>query len=235
MKLSALVAIAVLASAAIPGTRAADADVPHLTVIGTAKIEVQPDLLNWTVTVDSKGGSADQLVATEDASVATTLATIRAAGIEAKDIQTSVAQLFENREFRSGSFVSNGYKAQALISFRCRQVGLYRKLWLSLAKLPGVSVQSSGWDTSNRIATQDKAREQALRSARAKAEDMAAVAGVSLLEPITIEEIPTNPNQMVVHSFSAGVGATAIDEDSVAPGTIAITARVQVTFRIGTK
>ena len=231
-----LCAAAMMAVASISHAGSSESDVPHISVSGTAKIEVAPDILHWTVLVSTTGGNTEDVAQRQDASASTALGTIREIGIKSEDIQTSFTQLAENWVYRNQSHVMDGYKASTMITFRCLNLDLYRKLWLSLAKIPGVSIRSADWDTSKRILLQGEARATALKSAKEKADTMATTAGVSLLEPISITEVQDETGLLYRANAAPAWGVRPDgSEDSSSPGTIEVSARVEMSFRIGKK
>jgi uncharacterized protein len=227
--------VALLATAGVSGAQTPDLSIPHLAVFGTAKLETQPDTLYWRLLLQNKAADSETVARNQESTASQTLTFLREAGVKSAEIQTSNMQLSENWQHRASSAILDGYRADTVITFRTSDLGLYQKLWLGLSKIPGVSIRSSDWDSSTRIALLEEARRKALVAAKAKAESMAAVMGVSLLEPISIAEVQ---DRVVNANFINRVETTpggAGEEESVSPGTIAVTARVEVSFRIGKK
>jgi uncharacterized protein YggE len=216
---------------------AGDTGIPHVTVFGTAVTQAKPDLLRWYLTVSDKG---TELPAVSEVHTSHTAAVLRLLGekaIRPEETQTSGMRFSEGREYRDNSWVKDGYVATTQISFTMRNPADYREVWLELARLAGVSVDSVTWDVSNRIEVQDGTRLEALRSAKAKAEQMAAALNGKVSEPIAIEEVltedPWAARSMMSNSLQEG---SREDEggDVISPGAVTIRIRVRVVFHLVT-
>lgn len=206
---------------------AADNDLPHVTVFGTATTQVQPDLLRWRLSVERVG-----------AEVAEVLEFLKQQKIPAKEIQTAHVELSENWVYRNDSRIKEGYEASTVVSFTSKDLGQYRTLWLGLSRLKGVSVKAAAWDSSRRIPVQNETREEALKAAKEKATNMAAALGMKLAEPLAIEEIAVENDAFSVSSMASNrINVSSRDgsgdsDSMAAPGSIEVRVRVQVTFRI---
>ncbi len=220
-------------SSMIPVAVAADVDLPHVTVFGTATTQVQPDMLRWRISVERVGAEVAEVADAHAADVAAVLEFLKQQKIPAKEIQTSEIGLAENREWRSNSWVKDGYKASTVVTFTLKELGLYRALWLGLSRLKGVSIDSAEWDSSRRISVQNSTREDALKAAKEKASSMAAALGVKIAEPLEIKEVPLSSSSSTSGNF-ARPRDDGDDEGSVmvALGSIDVRIRVQVAFRI---
>ncbi len=229
-----LLALSSMLSSAV----AADVDLPHVAVFGTATAQVQPDLLRWRLSVDRVGAEVAEVADAHAADVAAVLGFLKQQGIPAKDIQTAHVELSEHHVYRKDSRVKEGYEASTAVSFTSKDLGQYRTLWLGLSRLNGVSVKAATWDSSRRIPVQNETREEALKAAKEKATNMAAALGMKLAEPLAIEEIalendPFSVSSMASNRLHVSSRDGSGDSDSmVAPGSIEVRVRVQVTFRI---
>lgn len=215
---------------------AADIDLPHVKVAGTAVIEIKPDMLRWRLTVRNLGPDVAALAEEHARIVATTLRFLQEAGIASADVQSTWMSLSENRVHHKGSLVKEGYVASTGIGFTAKDVARHRELWLGLARLEGVGIDAVVWDSSQRIATQNEARLQALQAAKTKAQAMAAALSSSIAEPLLIEEdmdiADYRGARAQMNAFAVAADGAAGEGDSVAAGTIPIRIRVVVAFRL---
>ncbi len=229
-----LLALSAMLSSAV----AADNELPHVAVYGTATTQVQPDLLRWRLSVDRVGAEVAEVAEAHAADVAAVLEFLKQQKIPAKEIQTAHMELSENWVYRKDSRVKEGYEASTTVSFTSKDLGLYRTLWLGLSRLKGVSVKAAVWDSSRRIAVQNETREEALKAAKEKATNMAAVLGMKLAEPLAIIEIPVRSDSSSTNGLAGNrLNVESSDDDDegdsmVAPGSIEVRVRVTVTFRI---
>ncbi len=224
-----------LALTFVGGIRAEIEKLPHVTVNGTAITEAKPDILRWTLTVTNTDAAIGMVADTHTQYAAAVLRFLGDRGIRPEDMQTSGMRFSENREFREHTWVKNGYIATTMISFTMKDVSGYREAWLGLAGLKGVAVERVDWDVSNRIALQNSSRIEAVKKAKAKAEELTAALGAHVAEPLSIEEIVENPwVQSTTNSISVSAAASGDAGEALAPGTVPIRTRVSVSFRIVT-
>ena len=189
--------------------------------------------MHWSLGVETKGGDIAQVAAAHDQKVVSVLKFLKEQKIEDKNTQTSRIELSENWVNRDRERVKEGYIASAQIAFESANLEQYRELWMGLAKIPDVSVKGVGFDTSKRIDIQNEARLNAVKAAKEKAESLAKALGASIHEPLVIEEnSATWPGMYNTRNTFAAAPGQGANGTSLAPGTISVTSRVQVKFRI---
>ena len=229
---------ATLVSAHVSAALGEDAAPPSIVVYGTAEAQVKPDRMVWHVTVHNQGAKLPAVAAEHAKMVRAMLEFLKQTGINGTDVQTSQMNFGEHEEHRNGSWIKDGYEAETNASFMIKELGKYEMLWMGLAELAGVSVESVVFDHSQRVEYQNDTRRKALLAARDKAADLASTLGVQLGEPLYIEEDyslhqtwGSNRAQAQVNTcYSAGGGDDM--GDTLAPGTISIRTRVRATFRL---
>lgn len=236
MKSSLLLLLALFAALV---TRAAENAIPQVTVFGTAVTEAKPDLLRWHLTVSNQGADIAAVAQTHADTAAIVLRGLAEQGIRTEDTQTSGMQLAEHREYRSNSWIKDGYVASTTVVFTMKNLTGYREMWLGLARLNGVTVDQVTWDVSNRITVQNSTRTDALKNAKAKAEQMATDLGVRIAEPISINEVAADNawpgGAIMTNSVSRAAPQDAGAGEAISPGTVPIRIRVQVAFRVVTR
>jgi uncharacterized protein len=211
---------------------------PSIVVYGTAEAQVTPDRMVWRIRIHNKGSKVATVAAEHATMVRAALGFLKQNGLEGADVQTSLMRFGENQEYRNGSWIKDGYCADTEASFKLTDFNKYDVLWIGLAELAGVSVDSVVFEHSKRVDYQNDTRRKALLAARDKAADLAHTLGVELGEPLHVEEdFSLQPARtanyiqaqvMEVHEPS-GWGAA---DDTLAPGTISIRTRVCATFRL---
>jgi uncharacterized protein YggE len=214
--------------------------IPHVTVNGTAITEVVPDRLNWAIEVKNTGLELPKVAETHSKSVAAVLGTLKTHGVPDKDVQTAQMEFSENRVYRRNEYVKEGYQAVTNIAFKLSELAKYKVIWQSLAGLSGVSVNGASFDHSNRINLNKETRVKALKAAKEKAEAMAEVLGAKIGEPLAVaEDLSVSDSFRGSNTYTGLNTAQAIvspaqgeNGESLAPGSIPITIRVRVTFRL---
>ncbi|MCC7300758.1 MAG: SIMPL domain-containing protein [Verrucomicrobia bacterium] len=229
-KLASLLVFTLLASL----SAFSETDLPHITVYGTAEELVVPDELNWSLSVKTMGASVEGVATNHLRDVSSVLAYLKKS-IPDKEIKTSYMQLNENWVYRDRSNVQDGYYAYTEISFKFTDFTKYLDCWKQLSKFNNLRINRVRFDISNRNEIQNKARLKAVSAARGKAEALAKALGVSLLEPLAVEEISTDTVRLRRYEDTESPQPAVLSENSIEPGTQRITSQVELTFRISTK
>ena len=212
---------------------------PHITVYGTAMTEVVPDEMIWSVEVKNKSMGLEAAATEHGKTVQAVLSLLKESKVDEKTIQTSQMEFGENQEYTSSSWVKSGYFAKTEISFKVTNLDLYKKLWVGLAKISGVSVQSVAYDHSKRIDYRNETRQKALKAAQEKASAMAKVLGSEIGEPLLVEEDLSvsegwqgNYANNTINNLRTVDNGNTREVTQLSLGTIPIQARVKVSFRL---
>ena len=200
---------------------------PHISVYGDAKKEVVPDVMLWSLSVESRGADLKNVSLEHTKTVKDVLKIVGQQGIEKKQIQTSGMTFGENYVYRDNSRVKEGYIATTSVTFKMKNFDRYEALWLSLSKLDSVSVNSVSYDYSKRIEAQNATRINALLAAKEKAAALASAVGLELGEVITISE-DMDANPFASNRVEKTMLMSRMDESgsSIEPGTIIISMKV---------
>jgi uncharacterized protein YggE len=223
----ALAALAAFIGVGMPEGAKGQADNPShaITVHGTGKASTVPDRAGFAFGVSTKRKTAAEASEDNNREMTKLIEALRAAGVPDEDIQTSQISLYPSYS-KSGSEVV-GYEASNTVS-----------VTVSLAKA-GAVLQAAVAAGANQVdgpsltkADTDKLYANALRAAvadaRARAEVLAAAAGVKLGEVVAIEE-GSEPSGPIAYALDA----TASPEQApIEPGKQDIEASVTVSFAI---
>jgi uncharacterized protein len=225
-----LFAALALAVALAGAARAQDEVQRLVTVTGSAEVEAVPDLATITAGVETQGPTAREALGANTEAMAAVFAALDAAGIAARDRQTSQLNLNPVYEpYRDGAQEPQrviAYQASNMVTVRVREVGKLGAVIDALTSAGANRLYGVGFEVSEPRASLDTAREEAVADARSKAELFARAAGVTLGAVRSIRE-------------STGMGgpeplrARAMAEAApVAEGTVTLTADVEVVFEI---
>ncbi len=210
-------------------------ETPHITVNGTATLQVVPNQMLWQLNVRNVAPASTAAAEIHGTIVGKLMAFLKQSQIPAETIQTSRMQLGENWNYKMGERIQDGYAASTDVQFKLADFTKYVLLWMGLSAIQGVQIRDVLLDHSDRINYQNEARTKAVLAARDKARALAETIGVQLGAPLLLEEdlsvaegyrVPTS--NIVV----AQVSPDRMDESSLAPGTIPVRARVKASFRI---
>lgn len=203
----------------------------QITVTGEAAVQAVPDMATVSLGVTTVAATAAEAMAANTAALAQVIERLKAAGIEPRDLQT--ASLSLNPNWTGYDSSSNqpqtitGYTASNQLSVRVRDV----------AKLGTVldAAITDGANTLNGISFElaeprpvlDQARKAATEDARARAELLAAAAGVKLGRVLSISEGGGYGGPMPM--FKADAASAPVPVEA---GEIGLSAAVTVTFEI---
>lgn len=213
----------------------ADIDEPHVTAYGTATVEVVPDEMFWSLKINNRGTSIEEIAKQHSKVVLSVLSFLSETGVAKDDTQTSMMRFGENWEYTNGRRVQKGYFASSQVTFKLTDFTKYQHLWIGLSKIKDMSIQNIGYGYSKRIEAENKARIDALLVAKEKAHAMAKTLSVDLGDPLVIED-----NQSFVEPLrskklmasDAGLGPGSQDAGGIALGKILIKSNVKVVYLI---
>jgi uncharacterized protein YggE len=190
MKHTAWLAAAIGAGALLAAPALAQTDFPPaITVSGEATISVPPDLAQVAAGVTSDGKTAREASEANNVTMGKVLLALKAAGIDAKDIQTSRLSLLpQSAVNRSTPNAIVGYRASNQVIVQLHDV---TRVASTIDLLVGAGANDIGginFMVSQASKLLDDAREQAVADARRKADIYAKAAGVTLGAPLSISE-----------------------------------------------
>src|SRR5215470_2453937 len=188
MKFAPLAIAFVLLSA--PALAETAADFPAaVSVTGEASVSVPPDLASVDAGVATDAKTAREASESNNTAMAKVLAALKAANIDAKDIQTSRLSLQpQYAPNRSGPSPIVGYRASNRVTVRIRDVSKVAGVIDTLVAAGANDIGNVNFEVSQASKLLDEAREKAVADARRKAEIYAKAAGVTLGAPLSISE-----------------------------------------------
>ena len=206
-------------------------DRPNISVQGNSIIEVEPDIVVWSLSLRSEGKETDALASVHAKKLQDLLGYLKKQGIALDKIQTQRMQLSENWNYEHGKRFKQGYFASSLVSFES-EIQAYTVLWKGLAVLDSVSVNGSRFSIENKMPFEKEARILALKAAKEKAIVMAEALDMKVAKPLIIED---NSYTTDVRQPQMEMMRSAKMSDSspiVAPGTLDVRMQVRVVFEI---
>ncbi len=107
---------------ALPAVALAEAPVPQISVTGEGRVDVAPDMATVSLGVTTQGATAAEAMAANSAAVQAVLDRLTAAGIAARDVQTtglSLNPLWSNYDSGQQQKIE-GYAAANMVTVRVR-------------------------------------------------------------------------------------------------------------------
>lgn len=204
-----------------------------ITVSGTGTAYGEPDQAVVELGVNILDG--DLTAANDEAtSVATQiLETLSELGIEQKDVRTSQFNVWSEDEYRAnGEIGSRKYRVNNVLSVTLRDISQLGAVLAQSIEAGANSVGSIHFTLSDPKALEVQARERAMDEAKAKAEQLAELAGVSLGQVVMITDVTSfgSPDPFPMARMEAM--SAAADSVPVATGQLSVSSTVQVRFTI---
>lgn len=236
MKTVFLTAAAALAlTACNPGgptyITAGEAPMAKIQVSATGTANMAPDMATVSAGVVTQGTTAREAMVGNAAKMTRVFEELKAAGIETKNITTSQLSLQPKYNYQNRQAPKiDGYEARNTVSAKTYDLDSVGTMLDALVKAGVNNINGVQFSIKDSKSAKDKAREDAIREAREKAESMAAAAGVKLGKLKSLSESGGNFNpRPVAYAMEArSAGAST----PVAAGEQEISVTVNMSYDI---
>jgi uncharacterized protein len=201
----------------------ASPDQGTIIVRGTGAVEVVPDVADVVIGVRNEAQSPGEAIDSNSDAMKRVVDDARRAGIEPRDIQTSMLNL---SQFRDPKNVLK-FAAVNTVRIRVRDLSRLGNVARTLVASGANEMRGIRFSTANPTPHVDRARQQAVEDARRRAEVLVKAAGRQLGEIVEITE-STYDDPDVVSTARAASAADIPTE----PGQMALRANVQIKWRL---
>ena len=202
-------------------------------VSGTGEVTAVPDLATLNLGIEAQEKTVQE-AQTEAATTMTALvAALESNGVAEKDIQTTTYSIEVVTKWNedTNEQVTIGYKVTNTVTAKMRDMSKIGTIIDAAAEAGGnlTRVSSLSFTLDDPTAYYTQAREKAMVDAKAKAEQMANLAGIKLGEPTYISESSSYiPGPYPLKAYAEGASAST----PISPGELDITITVQVGYAI---
>lgn len=239
MILAAIGAVALFTAACTPSVTVENPPAPAdgresgISVAGTGEVTGTPDTLTMTFGVRVVADTVAEAVAEAAAGAEAVISALEDAGVAEADIQTANYSIYPRYDWRNNQEVLLGYEVSNTVVAKIRDLDAAGATIDAVTDAGGDAVTVSGVSFS--IEDNDElieaAREVAWNDAMAKAEQLAALGGVSLGSPISISESFSTSRPPIAYEEYA-VGGADDAATPIVPGEQQVTVTIQVVFDI---
>jgi len=202
-----------------------------ITVTGDGIVQVKPDLARVTLGVEVTSASAAGAQQDAASKMDAVMAQLKSQGIQDKDIQTVRFDLQPNYDYSTQPPALRGYRATNLVLVTVREISKVGGLLDAVVASGATRLQGISFSVSDPAAASAQGREEAMKNARAKADQLAQLAGVSLGAPISIEETTSQP-PAPVEARAAAPSLAGAPQTPISSGTQEIHTTVRVIYSI---
>jgi uncharacterized protein YggE len=205
---------------------------PQLRTIrvgGGGRASAAPDLAVVTVGIEAIGKDLTRTRADADARMRQILATVKAAGIDPKDVQTARYDVRIERPWKDGKpGPITAYHVSDLARVKVRDLAKLGDVIDKVGAAGSNAIQGLTFEREDTAREEARALAEAVNEARGKAEALAKAAGVGLGELQSITESVQGPQPLPVRMELAQRSGGA----PVEPGEIEVRAVVELVFAI---
>jgi len=204
-------------------------------VSGTGKVTVTPDIAILSLGIEAQAATVAEAQAQAATAMDAVMAALTDNGVAKKDIKTqyfSIYQVTRWDDYKDEPVVV-GYRVSNMVTAKIRDVEQAGPVIDAVAAAGGdyTRINNISFSVDDPTPYYEEARQEAVADARAKAEQLASLAGIGLGKPTYISEGTIYPP--VVYR-DAGMMAVpeAAPSTPISPGEIELTLTVQVAYAI---
>ena len=203
-------------------------------VNGTGEVAVTPDIATLWLGIEAQADTVAEAQAQANTAMDAVMAALAASGVDEKDIQTrrfSIYQVTRWDDFKDQQVVI-GYRVTNMVNVTIRDIEQAGPVIDAVAAAGGdyTRINNISFSVDDPTPYYEEARQQAMADARAKAEQLANLAGVNLGKPTYISEGTIYP-PVVYRDYGMESMAPA-PTTPISPGEIDLTLTVQVAYAI---
>lgn len=226
----ALASAALFCMAVASPLRAQDEPKRTISVSASGEVLAEPDRAAIQAGVMTESPTAKTALAGNSKKMAAIINGLKAAGVDAKDIQTSrfdVQPVYDNP--KTGAPTIRGYRVINQVHLTVRAISDLGELIDRIVSLGANQINSIRFEVSDMEVRKDQARREAMRNAIRRASLYAQAAGATLGDVLTInEQVSGGP----VSFETRGAGRIAASAAPIAPGQMALEVSVHVTWAL---
>lgn len=210
-----------------------------ISVTGSATVNVVPDQVLLSVSVNTFAAKLEEAKQENDARVRRVLDAVGKFQIESKDVQTShigIQQRFEYSNNQRQYDKLLGYEVDKSVSILLRDIAKFEALFGAVLQAGVTRVSGIDFRTSEPRKYKDEAQVAAIKAAKEKAADLAGALGQKIGRPLAIDETSNVaprrlPYVSATSTYQDADGGSAGGQ-TIAPGEIVLRASVAVTFEL---
>jgi uncharacterized protein YggE len=235
-----LLPIALTAALAVPATAQDYRGPGTITIQGHGEVSGAPDTAFVTSGVTTQGATAREALDANTKAMAELIATLKAAGIEDRDIQTSGFSVSPNYVYSDERDANgytlppkiNGYQVYNTVNVRVRQIATLGAVLDRAVTVGANTINGVTFSVADPSRLYDDARRAAFKDARSKARLYADEAGLDLdrIRSISEQQGYGQPQPYMMRDMAMSAEAAAVP---VQAGELTFAIDVQVTWELG--
>ncbi|MGF1550418.1 MAG: SIMPL domain-containing protein [Sphingomonadaceae bacterium] len=204
-----------------------------LEVVATGEVSRVPDIAIINAGVDTRAPTATEAIRQNAARMERVIAALEAAGVEERDIQTSVLNLHPEYRYENNRPPElTGYQAMNQLSVRFRDIENAGRILDALVSVGANRINGPMLSIDEPEEALDEARVAALRNARARADLYAAAAGMRVARLLSISEAGGFQRPYPVPVMRAEMAQEQGPDTRIVPGEQTLSVSLSVAFEL---
>jgi uncharacterized protein YggE len=204
-----------------------------MTVNGSGKVYLTPDMVYVTIGVHTEGENAVKTVGENNASTKEVIDTLKSMKIDEKDIQTTNFSISPQKEYDQAGKPTGKvtYFVDNSVYVTVRNLSMIGDVLDATVQSGANSINGIQFDVADKANALSQARQAAVKDANAKAQELAQAAGVSLGAVQTISEY-TSSGPTPMYDRAAAPMAVEASSVPVQAGQMLLTIEVNIVYEI---
>jgi uncharacterized protein YggE len=230
--LIAVLVLGIALAACGPSTITVQSQPPQrtITVSGTGKVTLTPDIAYISIGVHSQDASASVATTDNNTSTKAVIEVIKAAGVADKDIQTTNFSIYPQQQYdNNGKITGTIYMVDNTVYVTVRDLAKLGELLDATVRSGANNIGSISFDVADKTEALSQARQAAVENARKQADELTAATGVSLGDVQTISYYDSSAPVTVEYARADMASASSVPIQS---GSMQITTTVTIVYTI---
>jgi hypothetical protein len=229
---------AALAGPAVGAAQAQSGDqdtVRSISVNGVGRVKAEPDVADISLGVTKQGEDATSASQEAATTMDAVIQALLAAGVAEEDIQTSSISLNPIYDWDNNPPTIEGWEASNLVNVTVRDITAVGDVVDAATAAGATNVNGITFRVDDPTAAEADARSAAVADARAKADQLAADAGVTIVGVISISESGAQPPMPLYYqsdTMAMGAASAEMAKTPVLPGQVELSITVFVQYEI---
>ena len=205
-----------------------------MVVNGTGTVNLTPDIAYINLGVHTEKPTAGDAVAENNSQTQMVIDTIKNAGVDPKDIQTSNFSIYPSSQFdpQTNQKIATTYSVDNTVNVTVRKLSSLGDLLDAVVKVGANNVNNVQFDVADKTQALNQARAQAVKDAQNQAQELATEAGLTLGPVQNISFVNNIPLPMMDTFGKGGGGVAAAASVPVQSGQLTLSVNVDITYEI---
>jgi len=215
------------------------ANAKTISVSGTGTVKLEANIVSFRIGVTETANTTKEAQQAANMKMSSILSILRENGIKDEDIATTALSFSTNYSWRDGVQTKIGEEVSQTVYVRLYNTDTFAQLADSIGSaVSGISFYNVSFDSTERKKAENQARDLAYKDAFAKAQIYATAAGLTLGDPISIQDGYSSyaQNSMdttaVMYSAKAAMEEETTYSTETPTGPLTVSSTVQIVFEL---